>query len=109
MNVHDEGLFALDRAAYLNGVQREVAEELIIPEPLENRVVAMINDDSNPVGQVHLGVVHVMRLPEPRAAKRESNILNVEFLEPVKLRSEKDDLETWSQICLENLERLIAV
>ncbi|MBV9391858.1 MAG: hypothetical protein JOY96_08205, partial [Verrucomicrobia bacterium] len=35
MNEHDEGLFALDRAAYLNGVQREVAEELIIPEPLE--------------------------------------------------------------------------
>ncbi len=109
MNDHDEGLFALDRAAYFYGVRREVVEELIIPEPLENRVVAMINDDSNAVGQVHLGVVHVMQLPEPRAEKRESNILNVEFLDIVKLRAERDNLETWSQICLDNLEKLTAI
>ena len=33
MNDQDEGLFALDRAAYLAGVQREIDEEIGIPNP----------------------------------------------------------------------------
>jgi len=33
MNDQDEGLFALDRAAYLAGVQREIDEEIRIPNP----------------------------------------------------------------------------
>jgi predicted NUDIX family phosphoesterase len=56
MNDRDEGLFALDKEAYFAGVQREIDEELIVEPPLENRIAALINDDSNEVGQVHLGV-----------------------------------------------------
>ena len=36
MNDRDEGLFALDKEAYLSGVQREIDEELIIEHPLQN-------------------------------------------------------------------------
>src|ERR1700748_120066 len=36
MNDRDEGLFALDRQAYLGGVEREIDEELIIERPLRN-------------------------------------------------------------------------
>jgi predicted NUDIX family phosphoesterase len=60
------------------------------------------------VGQVHLGVVHVLELPRPVAEKRESMILNIEFLTPQQLRAERDTLETWSQICVDNLEKLLA-
>lgn len=108
MNDRDEGLFALDRQAYLGGVEREIDEELIIERPLRNRIAALINDDSNEVGQVHLGVVHVLELPRPVAEKRESMILSVEFLAPEQLRAERDTLETWSQICVDNLEKLLA-
>src|SRR6516225_146935 len=82
MNDRDEGLFALDKEAYLAGVQREIDEELIVERPLRNRIVALINDDSNEVGRVHLGVVHVLELPHPVAEKRESAILGIEFLTP---------------------------
>ena len=107
MNDRDEGLFALDSAAYMAGVQREIDEELIIDRSRRSRVVALINDDSNAVGQVHLGVVHVVELPLPVAEKRESMILNIEFLTPHQLRSERDTMETWSQICVDHLEKLL--
>jgi predicted NUDIX family phosphoesterase len=107
MNDRDEGLFALDTAAYLAGVQREIDEELIVERPLENRIAALINDDSTEVGQVHLGVIHMLELAHPMAEKRESMILGVEFLTPDQLLAERDTLETWSQICLDNLEKLL--
>jgi predicted NUDIX family phosphoesterase len=108
MNDHDEGLFALDRDAYLAGVQREIEEEIQIDSPRSNRIVALLNDDSNEVGQVHLGVVHLVELPAPRAEKKESMIANIAFLTPRELRAERETLETWSQICLDQLEELLA-
>ena len=33
----------------------------------QDRIVALLNDDSNEVGRVHLGVVHVMELAEARS------------------------------------------
>ena len=107
MNDRDEGLFALDMEAYLAGVQREIDEELIVKTPLANRVAALINDDSNEVGQVHLGVIHIVELATPTAEKRESMILGIEFLAPEQLRAERDTLESWSQIAVDNLERLL--
>jgi predicted NUDIX family phosphoesterase len=107
MNDHDEGLFALDMDAYLAGVQREIDEELIVERPIHSGIAALINDDSTEVGQVHLGIIHIFELLHPIAEKRESMILNVEFSTPEQLRAERDTLETWSQICVDNLERLL--
>jgi predicted NUDIX family phosphoesterase len=107
MNDRDEGLFALDKQAYLGGVEREIDEELIVERPVRNRIAALINDDSNEVGQVHLGVVHVLELPRPVAEKRENMILNIEFLTPGQLRAERETLESWSQICVDHLEQLV--
>jgi predicted NUDIX family phosphoesterase len=107
MNDRDEELFALDREAYFGGVQREIDEELIVDRPLQNRIAALINDDSNEVGRVHLGVVHVLNLARPTAQKRERMILDIEFLTPDQLRAERETLETWSQICVDNLHKLL--
>ena len=89
-------------------MQREIDEELIVERPLRNRIAALINDDSNEVGKVHLGIIHVLELPHPLAEKRESMILGIEFLTPEQLRAERDTLETWSQICVDHLEKLLA-
>src|SRR6202035_1163488 len=80
MNESDESLFALDEAAYRAGVEREVAEEVKIETKFEDRIVALLNDDTTEVGQVHLGVVHVFKLPERSLAKREARIMNIAFL-----------------------------
>src|SRR5438067_11069266 len=107
MNESDETLFALDEAAYRAGVEREVAEEIAINTKFEDQIVALLNDDSTEVGQVHLGVVHIFKLADPKVEKREAMITNVAFLGKEELLARRDSLETWSQICLDSLERLI--
>src|SRR5262249_51522261 len=64
MNETDESLFAMDEQAYRAGVEREVNEEIKIDAPFEDRIVALLNDDTTEVGSVHLGVVHVFKLAE---------------------------------------------
>ena len=108
MNESDESLFALDKAAYRAGVEREVGEEIAINTKFEDQIVALLNDDSTEVGQVHLGVVHVFKLAEPKVEKREAMITNVAFLGKQELLARRDSLETWSQICLDSLDRLFA-
>ena len=108
MNDGDEHLFALDMDAYLAGVAREVNEELNIQTPFTNHIVALLNDDSNPVGQVHLGVVHIFKLDTDEVAKREQMITQLGFLSREELVARRENLESWSQICVDNLERLQA-
>jgi len=107
MNDGDEHLFALDKDAYLAGVQREVTEELNIETKFTNHIVALLNDDSNPVGQVHLGVVHIFQLESDQVTKREQMITQLEFLTPGELQARRENLESWSQICVDNLDRLL--
>jgi len=107
MNETDETLFALDEAAYRAGVEREVGEEISINTKFEDRIVALLNDDSTEVGQVHLGIVHVFKLAEPKVEKCEAMITNVAFLGKNELLARRDSLETWSQICLDALEKLL--
>jgi predicted NUDIX family phosphoesterase len=97
-----------DMGAYLAGVQREVDEELILNSKFTNHIVALLNDDSNPVGQVHLGVVHIFKLDTDAVAKREQMITQLGFLSREELVARRENLESWSQICVDNLERLQA-
>jgi predicted NUDIX family phosphoesterase len=108
MNEGDESLFALDEAAYRGGVEREVNEEVKIDTKFEDRIVALLNDDTTEVGQVHLGIVHVFKLAEPKVEKREAMITNLAFLGKDELMARRDSLETWSQLCLDSLDRLLA-
>jgi predicted NUDIX family phosphoesterase len=102
-----DGFFFFDDAAYRNAVQREVEEEMFIEAPYTNHMVALLNDDSNEVGKVHLGVVHIFKLAEEKARKRESVITEAGFLPIAELRQRRDALETWSQLCLDGIDRLL--
>jgi predicted NUDIX family phosphoesterase len=108
MNETDESLFALDEQAYRAGVEREVNEEIKIDTPFEDRIVALLNDDSTEVGRVHLGIVHIFKLKEPNVQKREAMITGLTFLTKEELMARRESLETWSQICLDSLERLLS-
>ena len=107
MNETDESLFAIDEQAYRAGVEREVNEEIRIDTPFEDRIVALLNDDSTEVGRVHLGIVHVFKLREPKVQKREAMITGLSFLAKEELIDRRESLENWSQICLDELDRLL--
>ena len=108
MNDEDQDLFTFDRAAYGAAVQREVGEELRLNAKYTNRIAAILNDDSTEVGRVHLGVVHVFQLESDDVQKGEAMITELQFLDRAQLQARRDSLETWSQICLDQLDQLIA-
>jgi predicted NUDIX family phosphoesterase len=108
MNETDESLFAMDEEAYRAGVEREVNEEINIDTSFKDRIVALLNDDSTDVGRVHLGIVHIFKLKEPNVQKREAMITGLSLLAKEELMARRDSLETWSQICVDALERLLA-
>jgi predicted NUDIX family phosphoesterase len=106
INDRDESLFSFDREAYRVAVHREIEEELKFEGPYEDRVAALINDDSNEVGRVHLGVVHVVKLREAAVRANEKAIGDLRFLAADELRKQRDQLESWSQIVLDAWETI---
>lgn len=102
-------LFSVDfRDVYLRAVEREVDEEIHVEAGHVDRVVALLNDDSNEVGQVHLGIVHCWTLDAPNVTKREQMITQMEFMSETELKEVRDTMETWSQLCLDGLGEMIS-
>jgi predicted NUDIX family phosphoesterase len=59
------------------------------------------------VGRVHLGVVHLVEVDSPDIRPREDAIRDLEFLTAGELAPRREQLESWSQICLGGLARLL--
>ncbi len=93
------------RDAYEIALRRELDEEVIINSPGELRQVGLINDDATPVGQVHLGVVHVYDLEAPFVSAREDGLAEACFLDLEDAQQLRSEFETWSQFCLDEFLR----
>ena len=90
--------------AYHAAVTREIDEELAIVGRHEHRIIALLNDDSNPVGQVHLGIVHLVELESDDVKAREDALAELGFMPLSDLNSEwLERLETWSRFCVRHL------
>lgn len=88
---------------YREALAREVAEEVYLESAYQERCIGLINDDSLPVGQVHLGIVHVFELAEPRVRRREQVLTRAGFTPLTELRAQRIEFETWSQFLLDAL------
>ncbi len=88
---------------YRSGMLRELTEETEIDCDYDEDLVGFIYDDSSPVGRVHLGVVHRLRLSSPSARARESELTHSGFAPVSQLKASADEFETWSQLVLANL------
>lgn len=108
INSEDADQASLDKDTYSVGVEREVNEEINLTGTHTQRIVALINDDSNEVGAVHLGVVHLFDLDSADVTPNEAVIEELQFLSPAELQSRHDALESWSQICLAGLDTILA-
>ncbi|HUT28384.1 MAG TPA: hypothetical protein VMX13_01225 [Sedimentisphaerales bacterium] len=106
IDADNSSLFAYLRENYLTAVEREVAEEVSVETSHTDRIVALLNDDSNEVGSVHLGIVHYWVLDAPNVSKREQMITQMSFMTPAELQAVRADMETWSQLCLDGLHEM---
>ena len=103
INPADESLFHRGREFYQAALQRELSEELSLDGVFPTRPLALLNDDSTPVGRFHLGIVHHCRLDDREVTKREGCITDLRFLTLKQLLRRRRHLETWSQLCLDYL------
>ncbi len=94
------------REMYEIAVEREVAEEVSVEASHTNRIVALLNDESNEVGSVHLGIVHHWLLDAPKVNRREQMITQMTFMTPAELQQVRDTMETWSALCFDSLHKI---
>ena len=97
---------AFDAAAYQRALFRELMEELNISGSFVERPLALLNDDTNPVGAVHLGIVHQCQLSSPEVTANEEAIAELGFLTLDELAARHDQLETWSQLVVKGWKGL---
>ena len=88
-------------------LEREIEEELILECSYENKLSALLNDDSNEVGKVHLGIIHLLSLKEERAKGKEEAIREAGFVNIDSLSNNLHSFENWSKICIGEIWRLI--
>jgi len=101
INPVDTGAGRTGRDAYFAAVEREIDEELELPGGYQQRIIALLNDDSNPVGEVHLGVVHLVELADGNATSKEDALSELSFSSIGDLNGPLyERLETWSQHCV---------
>jgi predicted NUDIX family phosphoesterase len=92
--------------------RREVAEEeLSIEGPYTVHRVGLLNDDSNSVGAVHVGLVQVISVSGPVTIREvdqlEGNFVSVAELH--RLDATGANFESWSRLLLPDLDRLVSI
>jgi predicted NUDIX family phosphoesterase len=85
-------------------LRREWHEELVVDFVPSFRFVGLLNDDTTPVGQVHLGLVYEGDAAGRPVAIRETDKLSGGFVAAREVAAVSDRLETWSRIAFEWLE-----
>lgn len=96
---------AAGKHAYREGMLREVREEVAIDAGYREWCLGFINDDATPVGQVHLGIVHVFELDAPIVQRREADIAEAGFSPIRELVRELERFESWSRFVLTVLDK----
>lgn len=99
LNPVDEGEDAL-----IAGLHREWDEELVTDWEPEFELLGLLNDDTNAVGAVHLGVVFSVEAGGRHVAVRERDKLVGRFAGADELAASADRLETWSRLVAEALQ-----
>lgn len=107
-HVNDSDLGETEIDAFEAGTKREIAEEVVLGSPtLSFKKVGLVNDDSTEVGSVHLGVVCLVELAEPKMRSNETDLVEARFrpvgelLQEIKEAPEK--FESWTALALQNL------
>jgi predicted NUDIX family phosphoesterase len=83
------------------GLRRELDEELVVTGAWSARLAGVLNDDGNPVGQVHFGLVHVVDVASGDVTIREIDRLTGRLADLDEIRGAYPQMETWSQFIVD--------
>jgi predicted NUDIX family phosphoesterase len=91
-----------DESGYRAAIQRELLEEVGIDiGNYEPPIKAFIYDDSNEVGRVHLGIVHLISISRYKTLTfKDPSLANGIWMSPEELQSHS--YENWSQLLVDH-------
>lgn len=91
---------------YWSGLYRELQEEVGLSlDSYSHQIIGAIYDDSNEVGQVHLGIVHIINVKEGiQLSCTDLALTNGEFDTLENIKKHIGYFENWSQIVIKHLE-----
>jgi predicted NUDIX family phosphoesterase len=92
-----------------NALRREWTEELDVDFVPTFRFIGLLNDDTTPVGAVHLGLVYEGDAGGQPVAIREIDKLSGRFAETSEVAAVAESLETWSRLAFEFIETRAAL
>lgn len=84
----------------IKGLYRELKEEIFLPHPYTIDFIGVINDESDSVSKVHLGMLHLLNLESPYFKILEKENMSGQWVQKKTLYKHYDKLERWSQIVL---------
>ncbi len=87
----------------VGGLRREWREEIEADFMPQFTPVGLLNDDTTPVGSVHLGFVYTADAAGRSVAIRETDKLIGAFATSAAVAAMRDGLETWSRLALDAL------
>ena len=100
------------RDVLLEGLRRELDEELSVKGTLDVRIAGFLNDDSTDVGAVHYGLVAVADARQAEVAIRETEMMDGRFIPRGELqelaRTQRERFESWSSLLLDQLDAVLA-
>jgi predicted NUDIX family phosphoesterase len=89
-----------------SGLERELHEELRVTTSYRYKLAGFLNDDSNAVGQVHLGLVHQVLVDDAQGVSvLEKDLMVGNFAGIGEIEKQFQLLETWSQIVFKDFVR----
>ncbi len=84
------------------GMRRELHEELHISESVVPIYRGILNDDTNAVGRVHMGLVFTCLADPDEVSVRERDKMSGEWLTLDTLESRRERVERWADFLLED-------
>lgn len=85
-------------------LMRELNEELLLLCSPSIKFIGVLNDESNPVGSVHFGLIHSVTVPDRNSVRiRETALMEGGFVAVSELIGYASGMESWSQILLERI------
>jgi predicted NUDIX family phosphoesterase len=87
-----------DTPDLLDGLQKELDEEIGVSGDYDISFVGLLNDDTTEVGRVHLGAVYVLDARDATVEVRETEKMTGRWVPRAELAELRDQMETWSQI-----------
>ncbi len=87
-----------DAPTILDGLQKELEEEVGVDGDYEVTFVGILNDDTTDVGRVHLGAVYVLDAATREVTIRETEKMTGSWAARAELAAARERMESWSQI-----------